>query len=715
MKGILDCWAPLLFIVCSVWNLFSLHSSGFMKYKRKTFLSAAWHFKKHLILFFFLPEPSNRFCQVCDGSSGYGYSGITIAVHYGETKIRCSLRCRSLPECQLASYSETTRTCTLMTNVTQSCTERTGDIQMMDENDIDPIIPTTAATTTESQINDTASTESSTNSTRVASMSSSGVTTSESASAALTFASVTGMTSTSTASTTATGMGSTPTSTAQTTWSTSGHPWIAALTYNSSQNGTQVNEMGNFMTYGQGGSDLNLLVSTSNSQISMTIDWFKISWYPNDVCLKNFAFYVHSYSKPRKSTNTLCASSTKLIEFAWPDSGSTITVDTTALESVSIFTRDFSGKYHFALGSIGDIGYVRDILRGGEDIRFYVNDNELYSADIVYFGNGTNAVFALARRYAIADVANATLEFAHILHTIYSTIFITVETLVTNQDGDISVTTGNSANTEIYLQSNWTKVYEVADNGNVTHGTYRTLQIAVRQGHRVKILVGDEFIAFPDYIIEVAEEARILAVILDEFLQSNGSFTTQEGGEYRKLWREFDTNGSEKRCLLDTKDDPQGGDTWLNVTVAWFVDTAPWSTYYINSDPSRDTSSLKQAIEYGSRVRLMYQVSSSPDVMRVFIDSPVVTITGSDVKAKTPTLLDYDFSAGASMFSGGPKYLHFEFSTNGAATKYEIDVGRPGTDSASTLVSYYDVTWFTDQVTGWWTSPRENMSKWRID
>ena len=570
---------------------------------------------------------------------------------------------------------------------------------MMDENDIDPIIPTTAATTTESQINDTASTESSTNSTRGASMSSSGVSTSDTASVALTFAAVTGMTSTSTASTTATGMGSTPTSTAQTTLSTSGHPWIAALTYNSSQNGTQVNEMGNFITYGQGGSDLNLLVSTSNSQISMTIDWFKISWYPNDACLKNFAFYVHSYSKPRKSTNTLCASSTELIEFAWPDSGSTITVDTTALESVSIFTRDFSGKYQFTLGFIGDIGYVRDILRSGEDIRFYVNYDELYSADIVYFGNGANAVFALARRYAIADVANATLEFAHILHTIGSSIY-SVETLVTNQDGDVSVTTGNSATTYIYLQGNWTKVYEVADNGNVTHGTYRTLQIAVRQGHRVKIMVGDEFIAVPDYIIEVAEEARILAVILDEFLQSNGSFTTQEGGEYRKVWREYDSNGSEKRCLLDTLDDPQGGDTWSNVTVAWFVDTAPWSTYYVDSDPSRDTTSLIQAIEYGSRVRLMYHVKSSPDVMRLYLDVPVVTITGSDVKAKTPTLLDYDFSPGASMWSGGKTYLHFEFSTNGAATKYIVYVGRPGTDSASTLVSYYDVTWFTDQVVG---------------
>ena len=49
-----------------------------------------------------------------------------------------------------------------MTNVTQICSETTKDIQLMDENDIDPIIPTTVATTTEISINDTASTESAT-------------------------------------------------------------------------------------------------------------------------------------------------------------------------------------------------------------------------------------------------------------------------------------------------------------------------------------------------------------------------------------------------------------------------------------------------------------------------------------------------------------------------------------------------------------------------
>ena len=99
----------------------------------------------------FSSAPSNRFCQVCDGSSGY--SGITLAVYEGETKIRCSLRCRSLPECQLASYSEATETCKLLTNVTQECREATTDIQLMEENDIN--IPST----TESSINVTASKE----------------------------------------------------------------------------------------------------------------------------------------------------------------------------------------------------------------------------------------------------------------------------------------------------------------------------------------------------------------------------------------------------------------------------------------------------------------------------------------------------------------------------------------------------------------------------
>ena len=112
------------------------------------------------LILFLVSEPDNRFCQVCDGSSGY--SGSTISVHGGVNKINCSLRCRALPECQLASYSEATRTCTLMTNVTQICSETTTDIQLMDENDIDPIIPTTVATTTEISINDTASTESAT-------------------------------------------------------------------------------------------------------------------------------------------------------------------------------------------------------------------------------------------------------------------------------------------------------------------------------------------------------------------------------------------------------------------------------------------------------------------------------------------------------------------------------------------------------------------------
>ena len=454
--------------------------------------------------------------------------------------------------------------------------------------------------------------------------------------------------------------------------------------------------MSNLISYGLDGSDITLLVTTPHLKMSMPVDRFKVSWYPYDACVDNLAFFVHFSYQPRKSVNSLCTSSQDLDEVTWPASGSTISVDNLPYESVSFFTRDYSGKYTFDLGFIGDMEFVRDILRGGRDIRFKVNNYvEMYSADIVYFSNHTNAVYVVVRRHAEANITDGTLDFAQILHTI-DTSECPVETLRIDEAGSIKTSRSNAAddNSQIFLQGDWTKVFEITDKGDVTYGAYIDLQNAIRQGHRIKIMVNNEFIAVPDFIIEVEQDTRILVVIVDEFLQSNGSFTAHGPN---KVWREYDTYGSEKKCILDMSDDPQI-ETLTNVMVTWFIDTASWSTYYVNTDSSNDISSLKRAIEFGSRVRLMYHQSSNPSLMRVFIDAPFSAISGPDVAAKSPTLLDYNFSPGAPMCDSDTKYLHFEFFTNGNAIKYVRTLGSAGTDSASTLVNYYGVTWFTDQV-----------------
>ena len=96
-------------------------------------------------------------------------------------------------------------------------------------------------------------------------------------------------------------------------------------------------------------------------------------------------------------------------------------MEQTPFDSVAIFTRDYSGRYTFDIGNIWDIKYVRHLVRLGNNIRFGIENAEVYSADIVYFRNDIDTMYALVRRYAVADATNNTLYFAHILYTIDTT------------------------------------------------------------------------------------------------------------------------------------------------------------------------------------------------------------------------------------------------------------------------------------------------------
>ena len=98
----------------------------------------------------------------------------------------------------------------------------------------------------------------------------------------------------------------------------------------------------------------------------------------------------------------------------------------------------------------------------GYDMRFEIDEEKIYSADIMYFKINSEEVYALVKEYAISDAAANSLELR-----ILQTTDGAVETPKLTENGYISISRSNGINvfTEIMLQDRWQKDYEMAANG----------------------------------------------------------------------------------------------------------------------------------------------------------------------------------------------------------------------------------------------------------
>ena len=85
----------------------------------------------------------------------------------------------------------------------------------------------------------------------------------------------------------------------------------------------------------------------------------------------------------------------------------------------------------------------------GYDMRFEIDEENIYSADIMYFKINSEEVYALVKEYALMDAAANSLK-SRILQTIDGA----VETPKLTEDGYFSISRGNGINvfTEIMLQ-----------------------------------------------------------------------------------------------------------------------------------------------------------------------------------------------------------------------------------------------------------------------
>ena len=464
------------------------------------------------------------------------------------------------------------------------------------------------------------------------------------------------------------------------------HPWVEALSYNSSQNGAQDSRLPDLINWIRAGADVNLIMSNGTSVTLLPVEWLKLDQISPNMCVTNFGFYLYGSFKPKKSATSGCVSGNIMTEYAWPRSTAhEITVTDTIFEYVSFYSRDYSGHYTFQQGHLtsGEIDTIINYTRSGYDIRIRLYDEMLFP-DIFYYTTDVVQMYALVRKYVSWNTASGALNFAHILHAINGNAayihetksghFITLDFENGELDGDI------------LLQGNWREVYSVAHK--ITTGNFTALRSYVQSGHRVKI-VTSEFSAVVDTVVDLPSQSKILALVAEEFSRTGDTFENPP----RRMWTVVDTTGLRRVVKFDQEDNFLS-EVADNIDVTWFVDTYDWYVYHISQAGGGDTQSLEQAVGRGVRIRLQYRNPNVVDGSRVFLDTSRVENSGTAVTAHTIKSLYIDYTSG-TVYGNNSAIMYWKMSTDGSSVRYLKKVST-GLYSRLTSVTY-EVTWYADE------------------
>ena len=454
------------------------------------------------------------------------------------------------------------------------------------------------------------------------------------------------------------------------------------LTQKSSQT-TDSSAVYGFMNRIFTGVDVNIQIETDASYILFGVDWIKTNNYIPNICSRSYGYYLHSSFKPKEAFRSICSSSVELKEYAWPYFGnlSPITIDETPVESVSFFIRNYTDTSFYTIGSITafESGTLAKIFREGFDVTILIAAEEVYKADIVYFGTD-NTVYVVVRNLVVYDNITQSLSFAHSLITLDGN----EETLTQTQAGDLvrSWRDLSVLNTEIIVHDQWIKLYEVDTNGVTISGSFGNLVQSVRSGSKVKI-VTEELSATVDTVVHLHSETRLLAILVEEYKQENGNFSDET------LWRLIDTTGTQ--IVVKFYHNAFVEEISTKVSVEWFVDLTSWTEVLSPQFGVSDTSLLRQALNQGSTLRLQYVTTPG---QAVFVGTDKVTVEGNVVTAMTARALLVDYSE-TIIYTATSDLVWWQFSTTGSAEKYMKTVST-GLHSSLTNVNAIEVTWFTN-------------------
>ena len=467
--------------------------------------------------------------------------------------------------------------------------------------------------------------------------------------------------------------------------------WVETLSYNSSQNATQMFEINNIISNVMNGVDVRLIYQTSDDKISLGTDWAFSRPDTTNICFQTYGSYIHSDNTLKKAYKRICAASDSLTEYAWPSSnvGTAGLTMVTPLEKVSIFCpTDQSGfKYAYTDWKItdADLKQLANRIRIGYIVKILVNSNEIFSADIAHFVSGNTALYIMARNYMMEQP----LTFSYRLFDVGQS----KTNLQPLNNGDFVEDWEDASNndTQFLLVEKWTKVFQVDSGGNTTYGSYSDLVGNVTAGHRVKITTANmSFIA--DTIVHVPAQNTILAVIVEEYWQENGGFRCAEVDIYIycKVWRFVRTDGSVTVVKFDDMH------TFIEETssltsVTWFVDLVQWSEDAETQSTAVpiDTSTLETALEQGSSLRLKYIYSG----VDIYLGTRSVNLEVGSVTAMTTMHLLVDYTT-TPIYSSTSDYIWWEMCTDGNNRLFNKNAAT-GSQNAYNFPGVYRVTWFT--------------------